>query len=199
MFIELTEALRCPNRHDESYLICAPVTMDGRDVVRGGLLCPVCRAEYAILDRVAWLAPPRDDAPAGAAGSALTAEAVQLFLDLQGQGGFVVTVGSAGRLGPELAALMPGIGIAAVNPPAGIAASASLSVIHSPHAWPVRRQTVRAVVIGADVTAGRCIPDAVGSVLNGLRAIVEDESAHPDGLVELARGAGVFVGEKRAR
>jgi len=195
MFLDLTEVLRCPSSHEESYLICAPVTMDGRDVVRGGLLCPVCRAEYAIIDRVAWFAPPRDDVPALDVKSELTAEAVQLFLDLQGQGGFVVTAGSAGRLGPELASLMPGVGIAAVNPPAGIAASASLSVIHSPDAWPVRRQAVRAVVIGADVTAGRWVPDAVGSVLNGLRAIVEDESARPEGLVELARGAG----EKRAR
>ena len=40
---------------------------------------------------------------------------------------------------------------------------------------------------------------AVGALLTGLRVIVEDEAAAPAGVVELARGAGVFVGEKRTR
>jgi hypothetical protein len=197
MFLELTEALRCPAAHDESYVICAPVKMDGRDVVRGGLLCPVCRAEYAILDRVAWLAPPVPLSPA--APGPLTAEAAVTFLDLQGQGGFVVLVGNAGRLAPELAALLPGTGIACVNPPDGIEATESFSVVRSPHAWPVRRQAVRAVVVGADATGEPWLNAATGSVLNGLRMIVEDEAAEPAGMLELARGAGIFVGERRTR
>jgi hypothetical protein len=33
-------------------------------------------------------------------------------------------------------------------------------------------------------------------LLRGLRAVIEDERASPDGISELARGAGLFVGEK---
>jgi hypothetical protein len=36
-------------------------------------------------------------------------------------------------------------------------------------------------------------------VLPGLRAVVEDEAAEPAGFEELARGAGVVVGERRNR
>jgi len=197
MFLELTEILRCPQDHEESYLICAPVTMDGRDVVRGGLFCPVCHREYAILDRIAWLGRPDAAAPGtDAAGSALTAEAVLAFLDLQGHGGAVITLGGAGRLAGELAQRLPGVAIAAINPPS-IAGDGSVSVIHSPSAYPVRQRTARAAIVGAGLGAD-WLSRAAASVLHGLRIIVEDEQAEPPGFVALARGAGVFVGEKRS-
>lgn len=199
MFLELTEALRCPNDHDESYLICAPVQQDGRDVVRGGLLCPVCRAQFPIIERIAWFAPPNERVPPAAPASGLDANGAAAFLSLEGPGGFVVLAGSAGRLAPQLAALLPHVGIACVNPPAGVGADGTISLLHSPRAWPVRHQSVRGAVVGADALEGRWLEGAVGSVLNGLRVVIEDESAEPAGVVTIARGAGIVVGEKRAR
>ena len=201
MFIEVTEILRCPQPHDESYIICGPVTMEGRDVVRGGLACPVCRAEYPIVDRVAWFAPP--DAVAGlrepAAASSLTAEAVHTFLDLQGGGGYILLVGNAGRFGDELATRLPSsavvcVGLSSSRPDAG-----AISILHSPRVLPVKRHSVRAVVVGSDAALEPWLSAAVAALLTGLRVIVEDEAAAPAGVVELARGAGVFVGEKRTR
>ena len=196
MFLELTEILRCPQEHEESYLICAPVTMDGRDVVRGGLFCPVCRREYAIIDRVAWFAPPGPALPGDGAASALTPDAVLTFLDLQGHGGVVLTLGGAGRLAPGLARLLPGVAMAAVNAP-GTTADGVVSVIHSPAGFPVRQRTVRAAIVGPGLDAD-WLERAAGAVLHGLRIIVEDEAARPPGFALLARGAGVFVGEKRS-
>lgn len=202
MFIEVTEILRCPRPHEASYLICGPVTMDGRDVVRGGLACPVCGAEYPIIDRIAWFGP-RDEAVrdvrAGAPASALTAEAVATFLDLQGGGGYLLLVGGAGRLGPALVPLVPNVALVAVNPPQGIAPELALTVLHSPRALPVKAHSVRAVVLGADVAQGPWLDAGVAALLPGLRLVVEDETAAPGGIVDLARGAGVLVGEKRSR
>lgn len=200
MFIELTEILRCPRDHEESYVICGPVTMEGRDVVRGGIVCPACRAEYPIVDRVAFFGPPDEPVKgaAAAAPSALTAEAVLAFLDLQGDGGFVVLVGAAGRLGPALGAALPRVGVVGVNPPA-TAPSDVFSVIVSPRALPVRARSVRAVVLGADVAAGPWLESSVAALLPGLRIVIEDESASPTGITPLAVGGGVLVGEKRAR
>ena len=200
MHIEVTEILRCPQPHDESYMICGPVTMDGRDVVRGGLACPVCRAEYPIVDRVAWFAPP--DAVAGlqaAAAPSLTADAVRTFLDLQGGGGYVLLVGDATRLGPELASHLPLSAVVCCSLSSSRPDPGSLSVIHSPRLLPVKRRSVRAVVVGSDASVDPWLSAAVETLLPGLRVIVEDEAAAPAGVVELARGAGVFVGEKRTR
>jgi uncharacterized protein YbaR (Trm112 family) len=201
MFIELTEILRCPREHEESYLICGPITMEGRDVVRGGLLCPACHAEFPIVDRAAFFGPP--DAPVqgaqAAADSLLTAEATLTFLDLQGAGGYLVTVGAAGRLGPALGAALPRVGVVAVNPPAGVAPSAAFSVLRSPRALPIRSRSVRAVVLGADVARDPWLAAGIGALLPGLRLVVEDGSVDPAGVTPLATGGGVFVGEKRAR
>ncbi len=201
MFIELTEILKCPRDHAESYVICGPVTMEGRDVVRGGIVCPSCRAEFPIVDRVAFFGPPDEPvrgavATAPSAPSALTAEAVLAFLDLQGDGGYVVTVGAAGRLGPALGAALPKVGLVGVNPPAGAAPSDAFSVIVSPRALPIRARSVRALVLGADVATGSWLESSVAALLPGLRIVIEDESASPAGITRLAAGGGVFVGEK---
>ena len=175
--------------------------MDGRDVVRGGIVCPSCRAEYPIVDRVAFFGPT-DEPVTGAraaAPAALTAEAVTTFLDLQGGGGFVVTVGDAGRLGSALGAALPKVGIVAVNPPSGTLPTDALSVIVSPRGLPVKARSVRAVVVGSDVATGPWLDSSVAALLPGLRIVVEDESARPAGIAPLAVGGGVLVGEKRAR
>ena len=197
MFLELTEVLRCPQPHDESYIICAPITMDGRDVVRGGLACPACGSEYPIIDRVAWFAPPDEPARATPVPGALTAEAAATFLHLDGPGGYVLLVGGAGRLGAGLGALLPGVGMAAVNPPRGVAASAAVSVLHSPLGLPVKKHSCRGAIIGTDAAGEPWLGAAAGTVLNGLRVVVESEQARPPGVVEVVRGAGVVVGEKR--
>ena len=201
MLLDVTEILRCPQPHEESYLICGPITMDSRDVVRGGLACPVCRAEYPIVDRVAWFAPPDAvaDTRAPGAPSGLTAEAVRTFLDLQGGGGYVLLVGSATRFGPELAALLPSSAVVCCCLSSSRPDAGSISVLHSPRVMPIKRHCMRAVVVGSDAALEPWLASAVEALLPGLRLIVEDEAAAPAGVVELARGAGVFVGEKRTR
>src|SRR5215211_4533636 len=53
MHIEFIDLLRCPNVHEESWLVAAFYRLDGRVVVQGKLGCPVCGAEYFIQDGVA--------------------------------------------------------------------------------------------------------------------------------------------------
>jgi hypothetical protein len=53
--------------------------------------------------------------------------------------------------------------------------------------------------VGRDASEGPWLAAALGTLLPGLRAVIEDQDANPAGLVELARGAGVLVGERRAR
>jgi len=198
MFIELTEALRCPGDHEEACLVCVPSVMDGRRVVRGGLGCPVCRSEFPVVDGVAWFAPP-GAAPTGTAPSGLRADALHAFLDLQGAGGYVLLIGNTGEAGPALAALLPGVHVFGVNPPPSVVPSSAFSVLRSPHALPVRRASMRGVVVGSDAAGARWLAAAALALLPGLRMVVEDEGAAPPGIVPLARGAGAFVGEKRAR
>jgi hypothetical protein len=89
--------------------------------------------------------------------------------------------------------------VVGVNPPEGTVPTAGFSVLRSPEGLPVKRRSMRAVVVGADAAAQTALLDAsLDTVLPGLRAVIEDETARPAGFEELARGARVVVGERRA-
>ena len=220
MFLEVTEILRCPRAHDESFVVCVAYAMDGRQVARGVIGCPVCQEEFPIEDGVV-----RFDAPAAGEGpgpgqaaattdgpqpglpgterrsaaAPLTAEAAATFLALEGRGGFVLLAGGAARLARDLAALVPGVHLLCVNAPPEVERVPDCSYFSAPDGLPVRTAVVRGVVLGADCAAEPWLAEGVRVLLHGLRFVAEDERASPTGIVELARGAGVVVGEKRTR
>jgi uncharacterized protein YbaR (Trm112 family) len=226
VLLELTEILRCPRDHEESFVVCVTHRTEGRQVMRGVVGCPVCLAEFPIRDgeldftaggsggaesgeggrprgaeastRGAQLgAPgPRPERQGSAAVGPLSAEALATFLDLRGPGGYVVLAGAAGRLAPPLAALIPGVHLVVVNAPPLAGRSGECSYVFCRDRIPVKAAQVRAVVLGADCAGAPWLAEAARVLLRGLRVVIEDERASPDGISELARGAGIFVGER---
>lgn len=195
MFIELTEILRCPRGHPESYLVAAPIVMDGRRIVRGVIGCPVCRAEFPVVDGVGFFARQAQAARPGAASPGYEVAALAAFLNLTGPGGYAVLVGAAARFGAEIVAAVPGVHFVAVNPPPGVSEGPALSVLVAA-GLPFKSSTVRAVALGADYADRAWLSEAGRILLPGLRLAAEDERASADGISELARGGGLFVGEK---
>jgi len=196
VFIELTEILRCPRDHPESYLVAAPIAMDGRRIVRGVIGCPECKAEFPIVDGVAYFAERPKAARPPAPAPTYDVAALAAFLNLGGPGGYAVLVGTAARFGAELARAVQGVHFVAVNPPPGVSGGPQLSVLVAA-ALPIKSSAVRAVALGADHANAAWISEAGRILLPGLRLAIEDERARAEGISELARGAGLFVGEKR--
>src|SRR6185437_10145695 len=88
MHIELTEMLRCPEKHQEEFLVLSTVEMSGRMVARGLLGCPVCHKEYEIANGVVEFGGiSTHHAPPFSTADPLT---VQALLDLSGPGGYVI-------------------------------------------------------------------------------------------------------------
>jgi uncharacterized protein YbaR (Trm112 family) len=176
MFIELTDHLRCPAEHAESYLVLIPHLMEGRQVVRGTLGCPVCQAEYPIRERVAELGEPPSWAGAGRSGpAAMTADGLIALLGLEGPGGFLALTGPLGRLAGELALALPGVHCVAINPPKDIEPSAGASLVRAAR-WPLKARSMRGVVIAGEVVADAAWRDAaLQGVLPGLRVAGEGE------------------------
>src|SRR5690242_13078603 len=52
MFVPLVDSLRCPNQHDETWLVASIERAEERDIKQGMLGCPSCYAEYPIVDGV---------------------------------------------------------------------------------------------------------------------------------------------------
>src|SRR5438093_12576543 len=100
--------LRCPERHEEGYLVMSTGEMLGRMVRSGVLACPTCGREYPIVKGVAnFSGGGRRDAgsvtaaepthPASRISHPADAQTLQALLDLSGPGGYVLVLGSAAR------------------------------------------------------------------------------------------------------
>jgi hypothetical protein len=194
MFIELTDHLRCPNEHDESFLVLLPGTMEGRSVLTGDLGCPVCGRTFQLANGVF----DTGDAPATTvANSVLDADAITTLVGLHGPGGYLTLVGAPAALWSEVAELNPGVALVAVNPPSQVSDGPGVSVLRSSR-LPIKSGSMRGVVLGrpfADDSAW--VKEAARVVLSGLRVVGEGKEPPSDIIGLLATAGGVWVGTKK--
>jgi uncharacterized protein YbaR (Trm112 family) len=193
MFIELTDHLRCPNEHEESFLVLLPEVMEGRSVRTGHLGCPVCGRTFQLTDGVL----DTGDAPAepeSGIGGVLGADAITTLVGLHGPGGYLTLVGAAAALWSELAALNPGVSLVAVNPPAPVGDSPGLSVLRAGRI-PIKSSAMRGVVLGRPFADDpHWVREAARVVLPGLRVVGEGKDPATDIIDLLASAEGVWVG-----
>ena len=200
MHIELTEMLRCPERHEEGFLVMSTGEMLGRMVRSGMLGCPLCGKEYPIVKGVPHFSGPSaaPSAPAPRSPVPVDAQTLQALLDLTGPGGYVLLLGSAARHAVGLAGLMGGIHFVGVNAPDDVEELPVLSLLACEAMIPLRQTVVRAAVVGPDRLGTEWLTEARRVLLPGRRLVIESERvAAPPGLTQLALGHGLFVGERR--
>jgi len=191
MFIEFTDHLRCPVEHDEAFLVLLPERVEDRSVKAGTLGCPVCDRRFTLEDGVL----DTDDAPpAPDESTRLPAEALAPLVGVNGPGGYLVLVGAPAARWREVASLVPGVGIVAVNPPAGVADEPGVSVIRSGR-LPIKTHSMRGVVLGAPFGGDeRWMREAARVLLPGLRAVGEGADPPRDVIELMASAGGVWVG-----
>ncbi len=201
MFIELAEWLRCPGAHADTYCVVSSEHMKGRDIVRGIVGCPACKAEYVITESVVEFGDHplcvegfrADDAEPG---DAPNAETLQALLALDGPGGYLVLVGSVSRMAAELVELVDGVHLVGVNVPPDVRPTSHLSVLTAPDTIPLRTSKARGAVISREYAATPWLQEAARVARPGTR-IVTLEDVHPvEGVRELATAERLWVGER---
>ena len=191
MFIELTDHLRCPADHPESYLVLLPDEMEGRSVRVGRLGCPVCNRTYGVVDGVLDLGGPREPLPGT---TLLTPDALTALVGLSGPGGYLVLVGRPASGWRDVAERNPGVGLIAVNPASDVADEPGISVLRS-DVLPLRSRSMRGVVLGDPFGRDpRWIAEATRVVLPGLRVAGEGPVPDPAVLELMAEAGGAWVG-----
>ncbi|HWB42750.1 MAG TPA: hypothetical protein VG500_15925 [Gemmatimonadales bacterium] len=194
MFIELTDHLRCPADHQESYLVLLPDRMEERSVREGRLGCPVCGRNYLVKDGVLNLGGSIAEPPAA---TRLEPEALTALVGLGGPGGYLVLVGRPASGWRRVAELNPGVALVAVNPPADLADTPGVSVLRGT-SLPLKSRSMRGVVLGSPYGGDpHWVAEGTRAVLPGLR--VAGEGPVPEsGTIELmATAGGVWVGTPR--
>ena len=195
MFIELTDLLRCPEDHDESFLVLLPDRMEGRWVKTGQLGCPVCGRTFELVNGVF----DAGGEPAPHAGaSRLDAEGLTALAGLHGPGGYMALVGSVASLWKEMAELNPGVALVGINPERGVPDGPALSVLRAGRI-PVKSHALRAVVLGRPYADDLYwVGEARRVVLPGLRVVGEGADPPAEVIDLMASAGGVWVGARRA-
>lgn len=193
MFIELTDHLRCPAPHDESFLVLLPDEVVQRQVRSGTLGCPICNATYPIKDGIVRFGASSDRATARPS-AAPPVQGLAAFLGLSGPGGYVGLVGDVASLARELTSAVPGVHFLGVNAPAGTEGSDRVSLAESPQI-PVKARQLRGVVLGSGYGSDpEWIAEGVRVVLPGLRVVGAGPAPERPELQVLAAAEGWWVG-----
>ncbi len=199
VFSELIEALRCVRPHDDAPLIAVADDVVERDIRRGSLGCPACRAEYPIAAAVADFRLGRDG-PAPAPDKTRVAEELAIragaLLGLAEPGGLVVLAGTWTSCAPELAALAEPVRLLALDAAPGIASGAGVSLARTAGEIPLRAGAARGIALDAAHATAGYLETAAAALAPRGRLVAPAAAAVPPGFTELARDARDWVAEK---
>jgi len=196
VFIELVDVLRCPNPHEETWLVLAAEQMNERDAIEGTLGCPICHAEYRIVGGVAHFDRGAHRQPRSESHDENEAIRLAALLDLTDARGYAILVGDTGIHAPGLRDHTD-VQLLLVNPPPGIAMGGGLSGLTSAPAssLPLAAASARGIALDAAATPQQ-LDAALGVVSAGGRIVAPIALPVPRGVTELARDDRHWVAER---
>ena len=193
MFIELIDRLRCPNDHEDSWLVAAASRTEHRRLVEATLGCPVCSAEFTVSAGAVRFGEPALGAPMAATEDDVMRAAA--LLHVQERGLYVLEAGW-GSLAPGLQALMSA-DFLLVDPPAGTVAQDGAGILHGiGDRWPLAAASLQGIALERATPAR--LADAVRVLAPRGRLAAPSSAPVPAGVTELARDDRHWVGEKPA-
>jgi len=194
VFVELIESLRCPRPHEEAQLVVSAIRTEARHIVEGVLGCPVCNAEFVIVNGEARFGsqdiPTPRDPPDAERAMRLAA-----FLELTDARGFALLCGRWGAHADQVLRLAE-TPLVLVNPPDGVVADVA-GVVRTRDAMPFAPSSARAVALDDSMSRG-LVESALRAVRAGGRVVGPITLDLPAGATELVRDNRDWVAEKTA-
>ena len=197
MFTELIDQLRCPNAHEDSWLVATSTRTGSRHILDGKLGCPVCKATFDIVDGEALftVAPVLrstitldDDAAMRLAAQLHLVEAPQP----------VMLTGQWSRAVAPLRRIVPTVTIFVGDATSVIALDAQVSLLRLPASRiPLATGTLRGLALDRAHANDACVTDAARIVRTNGRLLIPAGTALDDALWRtLAADAEVTVAER---
>ena len=213
---DLLDALRCPGTHEESWLVAMVLEASGSSLLVAELACPVCGAEFRIVNGIAhfagstpaappaWPSEPYTPAMALRLAALLGVAESQLPVALVGRytaaSGALASLVSAPQLLINGSPVIPGPGVSCLvvadRLPLGVESLAAIAVDATHATATFLDSATRALRLG-----GRLVAPADAPVPAGMRELARDTTewvaettARASGLVELRRRAPDSVG-----
>jgi hypothetical protein len=196
MFVELLDKLRCLNDHEDSSLVATVTRTVDRHIIEGALGCPVCHAEYRVLNSVVEFGGEARK-PVGVKDALSPGKAVRLgaLLGLDERGGLYVLDFAAAQFIAQLTALAPEAQFIALSGDHEVA-GAGIVIRGAGSALPLAKGIARGVALD-DATPGR-LNSAARVLAAGGRLVAPADAIVPYGIRVLARDDEQWVGEREA-
>ena len=200
MFIELLDLLRCPRPHDETWLVASFNNVSNRFVETGTLGCPVCGAQYPIVNGVADFSGGLGSPSCDRKRSASTHRREELasragaFLDATEPGATVVLGGVWAYAAEELSALAQ-VTVIALNPEPDVTETAGVGLVRVSREIPVAADSCLGVALDAWFNAA-IVGAALRAVRPGGRVVGPATMPPPPELAVLAQDADYWVARK---
>lgn len=205
MFVELIDHLRCPEPHEESWLVVHAEETRDRHIVRGRLACPICGRRFFVEGGTVDFSAAPDAAPVSPlpAPRALPRDdewplRLAAFLGLGDGGGAVGLFGDWGRYAEALGDVVERVEPLAIAPDFATHPMLSAIVPPSRATLPLATGSLRAIALdeveGPD--AGAQLTEATRVLRSGGRMLAPARVPLPLGMRELARDADWWVGER---
>jgi uncharacterized protein YbaR (Trm112 family) len=197
VYIELVELLRCIREHEESWLVAAIDELSERSIKKGRLGCPICGAEYPIVDGIADFSGAassgaQQDRPTIDVGE--TALRAGAFLGLA-EAGAVAVLGGSWAAASAVLAERVGARVVAANAPEGAAESPSVAPVKISNAIPLGLGSCDGVALDATFGAESFL-SAQRIVRPGGRIVGPKTVPAPDGLAIIAEDESWWIGQK---
>lgn len=200
MHLDLIESLRCPDAHDDGWLVAIPDVVVERVMQTGEIGCPQCAATWRVQAGVLELTTADAASPVfglasdrpetDAAAEALRTAAL---LDLRTPGGAVLLAGAHAHHAAALAALVPDLLVLALNAPDDAPIAHGHLRAHAP--LPLGVGTLRGARLDSAHATAEWLPSVTRAIGRNGRLLAPVSATLPDGTRELARDEHEWVSD----
>src|SRR5215212_9056893 len=191
MHIELIDLLRCPNDHDETWLVAALHAVEDRLVVKAKLGCPICGASYVIAKGIADLRSHHEPISVQP-GHADPDSAIRLaaLLNLTRPGSFAILQGTHASAANQVTEMTQSR-VIGLNSAAAVDDTELAAAVFSDSRIPLATDSVDGLALDEE----KFLHDAARVLRQGGRLVIPAEATLPYGITEVARDAQNIVGE----
>lgn len=194
MHLEFIDLLRCPNDHEDSWLVAAFYRMDGRVVAEGKLGCPVCSAEYFIRNGIAVFDGTHRPARGSALGADTDGTVIAALLNLARPGMLALLAGELAHNADEVSRLT-GARMIALNSPSPSRDSDAVAEIHAGLPIPLAAHSLDGIALDATHSTPALLAEAARLLRPRGRLLVRGQPRLSEAFHELARDSDQVVAE----
>ena len=197
---DLLDALRCPGTHEESWLVAMVLEASGSTLLVAELACPVCGAEFRIVNGIAHFADSTPVAPPALPSEPYTPAMALRLAALLGVAESQLPVALVGRYtaaSSALASLVSAPQLLINGSP--VIPGPGVSCLVVADRLPLGVESLAAIAVDATHATATFLDSATRALRLGGRLVAPADAPVPAGMRELARDTTEWVAETTAR